>query len=139
MKQYQQDNLRDLQDRERERTLELKERLALRFHYLRSTQSIPGVYNKKVLSGALSELNPTIDGKNVDDFLKSTFKVEFIERKYLQTRKVKSLLRTVKLTGKYRLSREDKAEQAQEDVPVIRKKKNFLLRKLDKNSIRMRD
>ena len=76
MKKYQQENLEDIQRKEESSRVKLKEALALKFHHLRSTVSIGGVYNKKVLSGELQGKNPTIDGRKVDDFLKSTFKVK---------------------------------------------------------------
>ena len=78
MKEYQKENLRDKQEREIQENQKLKESLGLKFHFLRSTKSIPGVYKKKILSETLQGANPTIDGDSVDGFLKSTFKVKSI-------------------------------------------------------------
>ena len=75
MKNYQQENLKEIKQKEIQTMNQLKEKLAIKYHYLRSTQSIPGVYKKKLLSGDFKSTNPTIDGNDVDDFLKSTFKV----------------------------------------------------------------
>lgn len=75
MKEYQKQNLEHKRVEEEKRKNALKENLALKFHYLRSTKSIKGVYNRKILAGDLHSENPTIDGMPVDTFLKSTFKV----------------------------------------------------------------
>ena len=75
MKEYQKENLEQKRIEEEKKKNTLKENLALKFHYLRSTQSIKGVYNRKILAGDLHSQNPTIDGIAVDHFLKSTFKV----------------------------------------------------------------
>ena len=75
MNKYKEENLKDIQEKRVQETNMLKEKLALKYHYLRSTVSIAGVYKKRILTGDLKDQNPTIDGNNVDDFLKSTFKV----------------------------------------------------------------
>lgn len=75
MNKYKEENLKHIQEKEQEKQNKLKTKLALKYHYLRSTASIAGVYNRRILAGDLEEPNPTIDGQKVDDFLKSTFKV----------------------------------------------------------------
>ena len=77
MKTFKEQNFKEKEELDKQKMESFKTEMALRFHYLRSTKSIAGVYNKKIISKDLQEENPTIDGQPVDSFLKSTFKVCF--------------------------------------------------------------